>query len=105
MNFFIIISDHQTLDPDTGSGSAIGKHAGSRSVSGSALNQCGSATLEGNCGYLGHDLGGGLLELGNLLGGGVHLNSLGLPLHRLLLPKESTGKIKTERTNAVKVKI
>ncbi len=36
---------HQTLDPDPESGSAIGKYAGSGSVSGSALNRCGSATL------------------------------------------------------------
>ncbi len=49
---------HQTLDPDLGSGSririrdpdpesgsAIRKNAGSGSVSGSALNQCGSETL------------------------------------------------------------
>jgi hypothetical protein len=33
--------DHQTLDPDPESGSAIRKNAGS----GSALNQCGSETL------------------------------------------------------------
>ncbi len=56
-------------------------------------------------GYLGHDLGGGLLELGNLLGGGVHLNSLGLPLHRLLLPRESTGRIRTERRNTFLKKV
>jgi hypothetical protein len=42
---FFSILDHQTLDPDPGSGSAIRKTAGSRSVSGSALNQCGSETL------------------------------------------------------------
>ncbi len=40
LNFFSILG-HQTLDPDPGSGSAIIKNAGS----GSALNQCGSATL------------------------------------------------------------
>jgi hypothetical protein len=33
-------------DPDPESGSAIRKNAGSGSVSGSALNQCGSETLE-----------------------------------------------------------
>jgi hypothetical protein len=42
---FFSILDHQTLDPDPGSGSAIRKNAGSGSVSGSALNQCGSETL------------------------------------------------------------
>jgi hypothetical protein len=36
---FFSILDHQTLDPDPGSGSAIRKNAGS------ALNQCGSETL------------------------------------------------------------
>ncbi len=35
----------ESLDPDPGSGSAIRKNAGSGSVSGSTLNQCGSATL------------------------------------------------------------
>jgi hypothetical protein len=35
-------------DPDPESGSAIRKNAGSGSVSGSALNQCGSATLRKN---------------------------------------------------------
>ncbi len=40
INFFSILG-HQTLDPDPGSG--IRKNAGS--VSGSALNQCGSETL------------------------------------------------------------
>ncbi len=55
VNFFSIL-DHETLDPDPGSGSgirdpdpesgsAIRKNAGSGSVSGSALNQCGSETL------------------------------------------------------------
>jgi hypothetical protein len=44
VNFFPIL-DHQTLDPDPESGSAIRKNAGSGSVSGSALNQCGSETL------------------------------------------------------------
>ncbi len=57
VNFFLIL-DHQTLDPDPGSGSAIRirdpdpqsgsairKNDGSGSVSGSALNQCGSETL------------------------------------------------------------
>jgi hypothetical protein len=39
--------DHQTLDPDPESRSAIRKNAGSGSVSGSALNQCGSETLLG----------------------------------------------------------
>ncbi len=39
------ILGHQTLDPDPESGSAIRKNAGSGSVSGSALNQCGSKTL------------------------------------------------------------
>ncbi len=34
------------MDPDPDSGSAIRKNAGSGSVSGSALNQCGSATLD-----------------------------------------------------------
>jgi hypothetical protein len=43
-NFFSILY-HQTLDPDPESGSAIRKNAGSGSVSGSALNQCGSETL------------------------------------------------------------
>jgi hypothetical protein len=38
---FFSILDHQTLDPDPGSGSAITKKAGS----GSALNHCGSETL------------------------------------------------------------
>jgi hypothetical protein len=33
-------------DPDPESGSAIRKNAGSGSVSGSALNQCGSETLQ-----------------------------------------------------------
>jgi hypothetical protein len=42
---FFPILGHQTLDPDPGSGSAIRKNAGSGSVSGSALNQCGSETL------------------------------------------------------------
>jgi hypothetical protein len=42
---FFSILDHQTLNPDPGSGSAIRKNAGSGSVSGSALNQCGSETL------------------------------------------------------------
>ncbi len=42
INFFSILG-HQTLDPDPGS--AIRKNAGSGSVSGSALNQCGSETL------------------------------------------------------------
>ncbi len=44
VNFFSILG-HQTLDPDPESGSAIGKNDGSGSVSGSALNQCGSETL------------------------------------------------------------
>jgi hypothetical protein len=39
----IAILGHQTLDPE--SGSAIRKNAGSGSVSGSALNQCGFETL------------------------------------------------------------
>ncbi len=43
--FFFPILGHQTLDPDPGSGSAIRKNAGSGSVSGPALNQCGSKTL------------------------------------------------------------
>ncbi len=42
--FFSILA-HEPLDPDPGS--AIRKKAGSGSVSGSALNQCGSATLPG----------------------------------------------------------
>jgi hypothetical protein len=42
---FFQILVHQTLDTDPGSGSAIRKNAGSGSVSGSALNQCGSETL------------------------------------------------------------
>jgi hypothetical protein len=42
--FFSIIG-HQTLDPNPESGSAIRKNGGSGSVSGSALNQCGSETL------------------------------------------------------------
>jgi hypothetical protein len=42
VNFFLIFG-HQTLNP--GSGSAIRKNAASGSVSGSALNQCGSETL------------------------------------------------------------
>jgi hypothetical protein len=42
---FFSILGHQTLDPDPGSGSAIRKNAGSGSISGSALNQCGSETL------------------------------------------------------------
>jgi hypothetical protein len=41
---FFSILGHQTLDPDPESGSAIRKNAGS----GSALNQCGSATLAKN---------------------------------------------------------
>jgi hypothetical protein len=47
---FFSISGHQTLDqdPGSGSGSAIRKNAGSGSVSGSTLNQCGSATPAGN---------------------------------------------------------
>ncbi len=50
INFFSILG-HQTWirirdpDPGSGSGSAIKKNAGSGSVSGSALNQCGSETL------------------------------------------------------------
>jgi hypothetical protein len=40
---FFSILGHQTLDPE--SGSAIRENAGSGSVSGSALNQCGSETL------------------------------------------------------------
>ena len=44
VSFFLIL-DHQTLDPDPESGSAIIKNAGSGSVCGSALNQCGSETL------------------------------------------------------------
>jgi hypothetical protein len=40
---FFSILGHQTLDLDPRSGSAIRKNAGS--VSGSALNQCGSETL------------------------------------------------------------
>ena len=53
INFFSILG-HQTLDLGSGSGiriwdpesgSAIRKNAGSGSVSGSALNQCGSETL------------------------------------------------------------
>jgi hypothetical protein len=47
INFSIL--GHQTLDPDqdpgSGSRSAIRKNAGSGSVSGSPLNQCGSETL------------------------------------------------------------
>jgi hypothetical protein len=42
---FFPILGHQTLDPDQESGSAIRKNAGSGSVSGSALYQCGSETL------------------------------------------------------------
>jgi hypothetical protein len=42
---FFSVLGHQTLDPDPESGSAIRKNAGSGSVSGSALNQCGSETL------------------------------------------------------------
>jgi hypothetical protein len=42
---FFSILGLQTLDPDPESGSAIRKNAGSRSVSGSALNECGSETL------------------------------------------------------------
>jgi hypothetical protein len=44
INFFAILG-HQSVDPDLGSGSAIRKNAGSGSVSGSALNQCGSEIL------------------------------------------------------------
>jgi hypothetical protein len=44
INFFSILA-HQTLDPDPESRSAVRKNAGSGSVSGSALNQCGSETL------------------------------------------------------------
>jgi hypothetical protein len=40
---FFSVLGHQSLDPE--SGSAIRKNAGSGSVSGSALNQCGSETL------------------------------------------------------------
>jgi hypothetical protein len=43
---FCSILDHQTLDPDPESGSAIRKNYGSGSVSGSALNQCRSETLD-----------------------------------------------------------
>jgi hypothetical protein len=42
---FFTILGHQTRDLDPESVSAIRKNAGSGSVSGSALNQCGSATL------------------------------------------------------------
>jgi hypothetical protein len=42
---FFSILGHQTLDPDLESGSAIRKNAGSRFVSRSSLNQCGSETL------------------------------------------------------------
>ncbi len=42
IHFFSILG-RQTLDPDPESGSAIRKNAGS--VSGSALNQCGSETI------------------------------------------------------------
>ena len=42
-NFWLF--GHKSLDPDPESGSAIRKNAGSGSVSGSALNQCGSETL------------------------------------------------------------
>ncbi len=41
---FFSILDHQTLDPDPEL-EKIRKNAGSGSVSGSALNQCGSETL------------------------------------------------------------
>ncbi len=44
VNIFPILG-HQTLDPDPESGSANRKNAGSGSISGFALNQCGSATL------------------------------------------------------------
>jgi hypothetical protein len=44
INFFSVLG-HQSLDPDPESGSAIRKNAGFGSVSGSALNQCGSETL------------------------------------------------------------
>jgi hypothetical protein len=56
-------------------------------------------------GYLGHDLGGGLLELGNLLGGGVHLHSLGLPLHCLLLQGKVKLKVEPKEKQFNKVKI
>jgi hypothetical protein len=46
INFSSSILGHQTLDPDLESGSAIRKNGGFGSVSGSALNQCGSETLE-----------------------------------------------------------
>jgi hypothetical protein len=42
---FLSILGHETLDLDPESGSAIRKNAGSESISGSALNQCGSETL------------------------------------------------------------
>jgi hypothetical protein len=42
---FFSILGHLTLDPDPESGYAIRKNAGSGSVSGSVLNQCGSETL------------------------------------------------------------
>jgi hypothetical protein len=45
INFFSILG-HQTLDPDPESGSAIRKNTASGSVSGSALNHCGSETLQ-----------------------------------------------------------
>jgi hypothetical protein len=46
---FFPILGYQTLDPDPGSGirNPIRKNDGSGSVSGSALNQCGSETLPG----------------------------------------------------------
>jgi hypothetical protein len=43
--FWIIKPWIRIRDPDPESGSAIRKNAGSGSVSGSALNQCGSETL------------------------------------------------------------
>jgi hypothetical protein len=46
VNFFQVIKPWIRIwDPDPESGSAIRKNAGSGSVSGSALNQCGSETL------------------------------------------------------------
>jgi hypothetical protein len=51
---FPAINFLQTLDPDPESGSAIRKNAGS--VSGSALNQCGSETLKKKLKFFGEFL-------------------------------------------------
>jgi hypothetical protein len=45
LSIFVIKAWIRNRDPDPESGSAIRKNSGSGSVSGSALNQCGSETL------------------------------------------------------------